>query len=192
MFTNKIKKNIDKSTKKQKKDSHMKLSDLYSLMMKDNVFTFPVDNNKLGHDVENPIPVEGIPVEMAYINGLRCKCGVGLMYHRLGSTRNSKGEDMIDVYEVVCMTGKHWDILYFNPYDSRPSLDRPAGYTFSIPLWGYGTNSYNENFPFDLDKDAFEHRLTNIYKKIVEDKDKFVRPKEHQKKVESCPLLARG
>lgn len=199
MFLNLFKKKIiDEPREKQKEDLHKESPSLYSLAINGKDCDSLIDsNNRLGHSIENPIPVNGVLGEIKYINRLRCECGAGLMYHRLGTSKNSKIEGNIDIYETVCMEGKHWDILCFHFYHPRRSLWCPAGYTFSKfhPIFsqhplGYGTNRYDKNFPFGLGQFILLHlgeglgrTFANKYEEIVKDENKFIRPKEHQKKI---------
>lgn len=153
--------------------------------------------SNFGHDKNNPIPVNGVIGEMKYLNRLRCKCGAGLIYHRLGSIEVKDIEEVVDVYETVCVEGKHWDVLYLHMYHPRRSVLRPEGYSFSDfhPIFskhpmGYGTHNLDKNFPFNVDQsvasfmggtlgEKFAKKLTNI----VSDSNKFIRPREQENKI---------
>lgn len=134
----------------------------------------------------NPIPVNGILGEIKYIARLSCKCG-GLLFHRLGSA-NWRGAD-IDVYETVCLTGKHWDILYLDFYHPRRSRKLPSGYsalpynkTFSKLSLAFGTNKRAKQFPYDLPAYIEMHSgmkaLAEKCAKLIEASD-FQRPQNH-------------
>ena len=119
------------------------------------------------------------------------------MYHRLGTTSNDKIKGDIDIYETVCVEGKHWDILCFHFYHPMRSTWCPSGYKFSDyhPIFsqypiGYGTNRYDKNFPFGLGQfislhlgEGLGQTLANKFEKIIKDKNKFIRPGYHAEKV---------
>lgn len=110
-----------------------------------------------GNDAKNPIPVNGIRGEVKYLNRLRCQCGAGLIFHRAGSTTDENNDNTIDVYETVCMEGKHWDTLYLDMHYLRRSTLLPKSYYFSDfhPLFskvaiGFGIHNKCNNFPFGV------------------------------------------
>ncbi|MEW6003147.1 MAG: hypothetical protein AB1638_10940, partial [Nitrospirota bacterium] len=79
----------------------------------------------------NPIPVNRVVGEYKYLNRLRFD-GQRLMYHRLGPLKVKElGGLIVDVYEVVTMDGKHWDVLCFDFYHPRRSKAVPVGYIYS-------------------------------------------------------------
>jgi len=192
------KKFIDESLEKQKEDLAKSAKDFYTLAANgkdcDSLFN---DKQNFGHNPDNPIPVNGVLGEVKYLNRLRCKYGSGLLYHRLGSVTIDKIEGNIDVYETVCLDGKHWDILYFHFYHPRRSVWLPKGYKFSDfhPIYsqypiGYGTNNFDSNFPFGLGRHILTHlgeglgrALIKKYDKIIEDKNQFIRPEKHKVKL---------
>jgi hypothetical protein len=116
-------------------------------------------NGEFGHDIRNPIPVNGIRGGIKYLNRLRCQCGAGLIFHRPGSKESENNDGNTDIFETVCVEGKHWDILYLNIYYLRRSVFLPKGYHFSdfdqifskFPI-GFGTNYKCDNFPFEMPK----------------------------------------
>lgn len=129
---------------------------------------------EFGFNRKNPIPVNGIGGEIIYLNRLKCPCYKSFMYHRLGSVEVNK--KMVDIYEIVCRTGKHWDLLYFDMYHPRRSKKTPKNYTFgpyhnissniSVPI--AGTNNFVKDFPSNFPeyiiqdkerRDPFIHRL---------------------------------
>ena len=189
--------NVFESVEKQKEDLKRESPLLCSLALKGKDCDSLIDDNvEFGHSINNPIPANGILGEMKYINRLRCKCGVGLMYHRIGSIENDKIEGNVDVYETVCLEGKHWDILYLHLYHPRRSLWIPSGYNFSKfhPIFstmavGYGTNHYDKDFPFGLGPiillqlgEEFGPAFVKKFENMIKDKDKFIRP-EKQKQI---------
>lgn len=198
MFLDFLKKKIiDESVEKQKEDLSRESPVLSSLAIngKDCNSLFD-DKVEFGHSINNPVPVNGISGEIKYINRLRCKCGVGLMYHRIGPVENKKIEGAIDIYETVCVEGKHWDILYMHFYHPRRSKWIPSEYSFSKfhPMLstiavGYGTNRYDENFPFGLGNfillqlgEEWGPAYVKKFEEVLVDKDKFIRT-ERQKQI---------
>ena len=198
MFFNLFKKKfIDESLEDQKKDLENRNPFLDSLAINgkscDSLF-----NNKqdFGHVASNPIPVNGVIGGIKYLNRLRCRCGAGLMYHRLGSIEISETESPIDMYESVCINGKHWDVLFLNIYHPRRSTWLPNGYKFSKfhPIFstspiGYGTSKYDKDFPFGLSKyikihlGSFGENIAKKYEIDISDRNKFIKPEDHIKKL---------
>ncbi len=195
MFFNLFKKKfIDESLEDQEQDLKKEIPGLYPLAIKGRDCDSLIDSEQdFGRIAANSIPVNGAIGEMKYINRLRCKCGTGLMYHRLGSTKSGKVNGPIDIYETVCENGKHWDILYLHPYHPRRSSWLPVGYEFSAfhPIFskfpiGYGINNYDKNFPFGLGeyiKIHFGEPMARNYEIVVLNRSKFVRPRDHIKKL---------
>jgi hypothetical protein len=112
---------------------------------------------EFGRSQTNPIPVNGSGGQLMYLHRLRCRCGCGLFFHRLGSVRVSKTGAVVDIYETVCIRGKHWDILYLDLYHPRRSSIVPNGYKPSrfdkvmcmTPIT-FGTDTFITKFPEDL------------------------------------------
>jgi tetratricopeptide (TPR) repeat protein len=149
-------------------------------------------SGEFGHEHTNPIPVNGLRGEIKYLNRLRCNCGVGLMFHRLGSIVVDGIEGPVDIFETVCLNGKDWDTLFFHFYHPRRSVLIPKGYSFSdfhpvsskVPI-AFGTNQYDENFPFGLSKFIImqfgEDRdqgkaFASKYESFLRDRSKFNKP----------------
>lgn len=112
---------------------------------------------EFGRDIKNPIPVNGVRGEIKYINRLRCECGAGLIFHRLGSDKTENIDGNSDIYETVCIEGKHWDKLYLNMYYLRRSTFLPKGYHFSDfhPIYskfpiGFGIHNFCDDFPMGM------------------------------------------
>jgi len=141
----------------------------------------------------NPVPVNGPPGEIKYLARLRCSCGCGLMFHRLGSLQVAGINGNVDVYECVCLEGKHWDVLYLHPYHPRRSIITPEGYVlvpfhpvFSKLLIGCGDNSFCDHFPFhlpDLIRAKYDPLIAKVVlgsvEKAVSTEHKFRRPDDH-------------
>ncbi len=191
---------VEESLGKQNEDLKREHPGLYSLAIKgkdcDSLFN---DRKDFGHSPDNPIPVNGVLGEIKYLNRLRCECGSGLLCHRLYSMNIEKINDPIDIYETVCMEGKHWDILYFHMYHPRRSTWCPSGYKFSKfhPIfsqhaYGFSTDRFDNNFPFGLGQYILLHlgkkegqSLVRKYKEVVHDKNKFIKPENHIKRISS-------
>lgn len=204
MFSNFFKeKIIDESVEKQKEDLSRESPAFSSLAINgkdcDSLFN---DKVEFGHSINNPIPVNGVSGEIKYINRLRCKCGVGLIYHRVRSVENDKIEGIVDIYETVCVEGKHWDILYLHLYHPRRSSWIPSGYFFSEfhPMLssiavGFGTNTFDENFPHGLGHiilsqlgEEWGLPLVKKLEEITKDRNKFIRPKKQTQNLQQINL----
>lgn len=196
MFLDFLKKKfVDETLEEQRQDLSKEHPLLYQLAVNgidcDSLFN---NTRDFGHTIDNPIPVNGVLGEVKYLNRLRCRCGTGLMHHRLGSSTTDKIKNPINVCETVCIKGKHWDILYFDVYHPRRSTWFPLGYKFSdfhsifsrYPI-GYGTNRFDNDFPFGLGKYILLHlgmqELVRKYDEVIKDKNKFIRPENHLKKL---------
>jgi len=195
MFDFLNKKFIDESLVEQEDDFKKNSPDFYKEAIKskscDSLFN---DKKGFGLIGYNPIPVNGPLGEMKYLNRLRCKCGVGLIYHRLRSMEIDKITNPVDIYETVCIEGKHWNILFFDFYHPRRSVWLPEGFTFSDfhPIFsrypiGFGTNNFSNDFPFGLDNEigrivGFDENNAFVkkYEKIIENKSKFIKPRDHK------------
>lgn len=192
------KKPVDETTEKQKEDLLKEAPSIYELAVNGKDCDSLINNAKgIGHIIENPIPVNGVLGEMKYINRLRCSCGSMLLFHRIGPQKNSGVDGCIDVYETVCLEGRHWDILYLHLYHPRRSKWCPEGYSFSefhtifskYPI-GYGTNQYDENFPFGLGKFIAQQiggdlgrKMSHRLQEKLKEKTKFIRPKKQKEKI---------
>jgi len=153
---------------------------------------------EFGKTETNPIPVNGPIGEIKYLNRLMTDDG-GLIIHRLGSY------GQLDVYEVVSIGGKIWDILYLDMYHPRRSRSTPKGYTFNKFheiftkfAIGYSTNSFDPDFPFGLSKFIEKHvgstlgvRIAKKYEEVIEDRSKFIRPSKHIEKLNQIKLTGR-
>lgn len=158
-----------------------------------------------GRSSTNPVPVNGPPGEIKYLSRLRCSCGCGLMFHRLGSLQVAGIKGDIDVYECVCLEGKHWDVLYLHPYHPRRSLITPERYSlapfhpvFSKLVIGCGDNSFCEHFPFHLPglirsryDPLIARAVLGSVEKAVSKEHKFRRPDDHSARVASINCAGR-
>ena len=144
--------------------------------------------------MKNPIPVNGVRGEFMYLKRLRCLCGVSLLFHRLGSIDLGKGQWPLDVFETVCMNGKHWGIFFLDMYHPRRSLKTPQGYTNApwdktwspMPV-AFGTTHKMDHFPQDLPQcmvkqlgSGFGESLARKCNDAIGDGSKFVPPQDHE------------
>lgn len=153
-----LKKNFkDESLEEQKNDIKGYPLEMESLILNGlSCDKVPNAVGEFGKVATNPIPVNGVKGEIKYLNRLRGKSGVGFIFHRIGSV-DLVEFNSIDVYEVVSVNGKDWDVLYFDMYHPRRSASIPLGYSFSefhemlskIAI-GFGVNTFDENFPFGI------------------------------------------
>ena len=146
-----------------------------------------------GTSSTNPIPANGVVGEYKYLNRLRFN-GQRLIYHRPASLKVEElGGLVVDVYEVVTMDGKHWDVLCFDFYHPRRSKMVPAGYTYSFDSGSVqerilnactiGTNAKVEAFPYEMEERILEKNrdilgkiARNLYREATKDRNKFIRP----------------
>ena len=151
---------------------------------------------EFGRTPTNPIPVNGLPGEIKYLNRLRGKGG-GLIFHRLGSFPQEGFPEALDVYETVSVDGSNWDVLYLDMYHPRRSTLLPSGYSASefheiysrSAGFSYGVNKFDKDFPFgvpDLIETMFVDFGKSIAKRLrveVSDRNKFIRPKEQEQRL---------
>lgn len=161
----------------------------------------PQVKGDFGFFPSNPIPVNGTMGEIKYLARLRCADNAGIMFHRLETIDMKDIDGSVDIFETVCVDGKHWSILCFNMYHPRRSRIAPKGYTFSSyhPIYSklgtvWGTTKHDKLFPFGLGI-FIEQRLgaafARKYEEVVENKDKFKKPEEHKKLVEDLLFAVR-
>jgi len=77
---------------------------------------------EFGHDLRNPIPVNGPLGELIYLSNLRTTDLTPILFHRLGSIGK------VDIFEIVSFDASLWDILFLDPYHPRKSRQAPGGY----------------------------------------------------------------
>lgn len=157
---------------------------------------------EFGKTLTNPIPVNGPVGEIKYLNRLRNN-NVGFIFHRIGSVEQENISGNVDVFEIVSIDGKKWDILYLNFYHPRRSTKAPDGYHFSefhnifskIPF-GYGTNHMDRDFPFGIGKFieiadvmGMGKIFSKKFNKIIEDKNKFIRDNKHKQNLSLAKKL---
>lgn len=105
----------------------------------------PGAQGPFGRVATNPIPVNGVIGELAYLSHLRSDGGERLFFHRLGSTH------AIDVFEAVSWSGSEWYILYLDFYHPRPSKKSPQGFSLTTEMSQFsGFTWYCSDFPKDF------------------------------------------
>ncbi len=92
--------------------------------------TIPGGFGEFGHTATNPIPVNTVFGNIAYLAKLRTPEGKKSEYIRLGSTGEKNIEHPIDMYEIRC-EGKRIAILYISPYHKKNSKKAPKGFTIA-------------------------------------------------------------
>ncbi len=113
---------------------------------------------ELGRTINNPIPVNGPIGELLYLSSLRMPDDSYILFHRLGLLANN-----IDVYEIVSIDGRYWDILYLDMYHPRKSKIAPLNFKRSHNLAIFtGTNAYVPDFPR-----AIPEEISDCTKKIL-------------------------
>lgn len=154
----------------------------------------PYVKGDFGFFPSNPIPVNGTMGEIKYLARLRCADNSGIIFHRLETIDMKDIDGSVDIFETVCIDGKHWSILCLNMYHPRRSLIAPKYYSFSSyhPIYSklgavWGTTKHDKLFPFGLGT-FIEQRLgvafAKKYEEVVKNKGKFKKPEEHKKLVD--------
>lgn len=104
----------------------------------------PGGRGEFGRSFSNPVPANGPIGQAIYLSSLRCN-GQSVLFHRLGSLKE------VDVFEIVSLDGRYWDLLYLSFYFPIRSRKSPSGYNLdeSAPLAGrfFGTTIRVEPFP---------------------------------------------
>lgn len=154
-----------------------------------------------GYMPSNPIPVNGTIGQMKYLGRLRCSDGAGIIFHRIETIDMNGVEGTVNIFETVCVDGKHWSILCTNIYHPRRSVLTPQGYTFSEFHktfsrlgFAYGTNRYDKDFPYGLRQfieEQFNTELAHKYEEVVKNKNKFKKPTNHEKLIEELLFTVR-
>lgn len=120
----------------------------------------PKATGKFG-SITNPIPVNGPLGEIKYLGKLRGKTGHAVFFHRIGSTKSTATDNLVDIFELVCQDGTQWNKLFFDSYHPRRSNLVPERYSLTpfnkklkmdLPF-AYGVTSLVANFPYDLPKE---------------------------------------
>lgn len=108
--------------------------------------SWPNAEGAFGRDRRNPIPVNGPLGEILYISQLRTKDGAPFLGHLVRTVANS-----VDVYEIVSLDDRHWDLLYFDPFAPEKSRLTPDGLVretdFGAHPFRFAVNIRVEDFP---------------------------------------------
>jgi hypothetical protein len=89
--------------------------------------TIPDGYGEFGLEVTNPIPVNTLLGNMAYLGSLRTLAGEKVQYERVGSTGTPNIEKPIDMYEIF-VNGNQITTLYISPYNKKNSERAPKGF----------------------------------------------------------------
>ncbi len=92
--------------------------------------TMPDGYGEFGHEVTNPIPVNTVMGNMAYLGKLRTLNGEKVQYERIGSTSAPNIDQPIDAYEIL-NNGEVIATLYISPYNKKNSERPPKGFKLS-------------------------------------------------------------
>ena len=84
---------------------------------------------RFGYDRTNPVPVSFVWGEQAYLETLRCGCGAGFAFERIGSVGPGPDGHILDLYELVCENGVHCASLFFDMYHRETTALIPEGMT---------------------------------------------------------------
>ena len=93
----------------------------------------PEGVGEFGYDVTNPIPVNTVLGNTAYLGRLRTLNGVKVRYERSGSTGAANIKNPIDIYDIYEEDEKI-ATLYISPYNKKNSSVAPKGFKLvSVP-----------------------------------------------------------
>lgn len=87
----------------------------------------PEGIGEFGYDVTNPIPVNTIFGNKAYLGRLRTLDGVKVRYERKGSTGANNIENPIDIYDIF-KGDEFITTLFISPYHKKNSDLAPKGF----------------------------------------------------------------
>lgn len=104
---------------------------------------WPNAQGEFGRTPTNPILVNETWGEITYLSRLLTADGQRMIFHRVGSTFDS-----LDVFELISVDGKFYDVLFADMYHRHCSQKAPAGYTLLDKLDGItGTSETIPLFP---------------------------------------------
>lgn len=133
---------------------------------------------EFGRCADNPIPVNGPTGQVTYLSRLLTDdTGSRMAFHRLGSTRSSVLDAMVDIFELVSVDCTRYDRLYLDMYHLGQSQKAPAGYHLMDELTGItGTSiGLSRDFPLHIEQDAFEYACSvfgaPVVSAVLEDMD---------------------
>ncbi len=105
-------------------------------------------SGRFGHDITNPIPVNGPFGELTYLSRLRLRStGSMVFFHKIQTI------GLIDTFELVNVSGKFVDYLYVDMYHPRATRRYPDGYTLEREaVFPRGVTTTVPDFPSGLYK----------------------------------------
>lgn len=109
-----------------------KLKDLYEAVNKLNEGgtdqdSLPNGYGEFGYDITNPIPVNTVFGNTAYLSRLRTLDGVKVEYKRIGSSISPISDHPVDGYEIFA-DGQKMAVLYLDPYNKKNSGKAPRNF----------------------------------------------------------------
>lgn len=110
--------------------------------------TISNSSGRFGHDITNPIPVNGPLGELTYLSRLRLRStGSMVFFHKV------KTIGLIDKFELVNVSGKFVDYLYVDMYHPRATRLYPDAYTLEREaVFPRGVTTTVPDFPNGLYK----------------------------------------
>lgn len=109
-----------------------KMKELYEVLQMGNEEgtdqdVIPDGIGEFGYDVTNPIPVNTVFGNTAYLGRLRTFNGIKVRYERRGSTGTANIKNPIDIYDIF-EEEKKIATLYISPYNKKNSTTAPRGF----------------------------------------------------------------
>lgn len=89
--------------------------------------TIPNGFGEFGYDITNPIPVNTIFGNTAYLARLRTLDDIKVTYERIGSFHSSVSKKPIDGYKIFA-NEKEIAVLYIDPYNKKNSNKAPKNF----------------------------------------------------------------
>lgn len=122
----------------------------------------PNAQGEYGRHPNNPIPVNGPTGEAVWLSRLVYEPTASRMaFHRLSSLEGSQTtDDPLDIFELVSLDGKFYDILFLDMYHQKPSTKAPSGYSLSDEIngiTGTSADSLGDAFPAEVYNAAAEY-----------------------------------
>jgi len=84
---------------------------------------------RFGYDETNPIPVDAQLGQQLYLRSLRCPCGAGFSFDRIGNVGPGPDDHIVDAFELRCTSGRHDLVLFLDMYHSADSQATPDSLT---------------------------------------------------------------
>ncbi len=121
----------------------------------------PGASGAFGRDAHNPIPCNGPIGELTYLSRLRLSgTGEKVFFHRAGSVGSAVSENPLDIFEVISLSGRFYDVLYMDMYHPGKSGKQPAGYIAEDSVEELrGLTNASRDFPENLYADILDESL---------------------------------